>query len=143
MTFPLTVPQAKNDFKNALTAAFKMGIAAENIFVFHGKDAKTINKELRKLYHELTGMALEGKKVFVFAYCAGHGVEDKMHFFVTNSLQHQLLGVEGKLRALAKGSDGNLFTLAVFDCCRSPLSSFPNLSRGTGEDVDEVNDPSE
>ena len=65
-----------NDKENAIVAAKKMGIPDEEIHIFQGLNAQELNKMIRRECYRYTGFAYEGKKVFIFVYAAGHGVEE-------------------------------------------------------------------
>ena len=66
---------ATQDRDNAIVAAKKMGIPEEEIHVFSGLDSREMNKMIRRESHRYSAFAYEGKKVFIFTYCSGHGVE--------------------------------------------------------------------
>ena len=85
---------------------------------------------MRDHTHKMTSATMEGKRVFLFVYCAGHGVADQQQYFVCNSEKHNLLAIEQKLRGICKGSYGQINVVAVYDICRSDLTKFKGLSRG-------------
>lgn len=124
------LPTTKKDKVNAYRAAKKMGIPDEEIHYWTGMSSKELGKMIRKETHRLSDYTMADKQVFLFVYCAGHGVADSQQYFVLNDASHNLFPVESKLRAMCKGSDGMFHIVAVYDICRSDLSKFKGLSRG-------------
>jgi len=70
------LPTTDEDKDNAVQAAKNFGILNENIHLFTGMNSKELNKELRRLQHQIAGLTMDNKRVFLFVYCAGHGVSD-------------------------------------------------------------------
>ena len=104
-----------------MKAAKKMGIPDAEIHIFNGLNSQELNKMIRRECLRYLNFAYDGKKVFHFVYCCGHGVEDNQQFFCLNDEHHNLLAIEQKLRCMAKGSEGMFSILAVYDICRSNL----------------------
>ena len=63
----------------------------------------------------------------MLVFVAGHGVSDKMQYYVLNDAVHNLINMEDKLRTLAKSTGTSV--LALYDVYRSDQSKFPNLRR--------------
>lgn len=127
------LPTTEQDKENAIAAARRMGIPDEEIHCFTGVRAKELDQHWRRLLRRMMEYCLEGKRMFMFLYCAGHGVADQQQYFVLNDAEHNLVAVEAKLRAMCKGSEGNFSVFAVYDICRSELSKFAGLRRGAEE----------
>ena len=53
---------------------------------------------------------------------------------MVNETEHNLVPIESKLRSLSKV--GEVSVLAFYDICRSNKDNFPNLKRGSEEQVD-------
>ena len=71
------LPTTSEDKENATIAARKMGIPDEEIFCLHEMSMSDINKFIRRETHRFFSYCLENKRVFLFVYCAGHGVADQ------------------------------------------------------------------
>lgn len=54
-----------------------MGITDENIHVFTAQTTKEVNAMIRREVNKMNTLAFDGKRVFIFVYCAGHGVADQ------------------------------------------------------------------
>ena len=54
-----------------------MGIQQEEIHIIHNMSSKEINKFMRRECHRYSDYAFKGMRVFIFVYCAGHGVADQ------------------------------------------------------------------
>ena len=75
---------------------------------------ESIKKEVRLL----NGM---GKKSFVFVYCAGHGMIDhvsKQQFFLLNSTNNNLFGVEQACVDICAASLNACTVFAIYDICQ-------------------------
>ena len=71
-----------------------MGIPDEEIYCFNGVAQEDLNKKWRRLCLRMSQECLNGKKMFMFVYCAGHGVADYQQYFVLNHAEHNLVSVE-------------------------------------------------
>ena len=56
--------------------AIKMHVPPRNINFYHNMTLKSIQKDLRESGSEMNNYTSNKKKVFLFCYCAGHGVVD-------------------------------------------------------------------
>ena len=54
-----------------------MGIPDEEIHFFTEMEKKDVNKLLRRETHRFFDFCLKNQRVFLFVYCAGHGVADQ------------------------------------------------------------------
>ena len=54
-----------------------MGIPDDEIYCFNNILLSELNKEWRKLSMRVCSMCNDNKRMFIFVYCAGHGVADQ------------------------------------------------------------------
>ena len=67
--------------------------------------------------------------MFVFVYCAGHGVQhDSDQYMVLNDTSGNLFNIEQELKDLCYIGKGQCYVWAVFDMCKSDIRNYPGLT---------------
>ena len=121
------LPETITDVAEAKRIALGLGVAEQDIKQFTKMSTNSIQQIFRDGTQSLSGKAAGGGRSLLLVYVAGHGVSDKMQYYVLNDAVHNLINMEDKLRTLAKSTGTSV--LALYDVFRSDKSKFPNIKR--------------
>ena len=95
--------------------------------IFRDMNKQQLIEKHREVQMRVNMHSGQQQKVFLFSYCAGHGVQDIYQQFVLNSAQKNLYNIEQILRSMCGNSAGYLYVFSIYDMCRSSRQSFPGL----------------
>lgn len=115
--------------------ARSFGIPEDRIYVnscASFKDLKNTYTALLKLSRKMS--ADDEPHVFL-VYVGGHGAtssEKQIYLLNSENPMHAQFQIELKLRYLVKDAISKCRVMAVYDCCRVPLSAMPGLAMGRG-----------
>ena len=90
---------------------------------------KEIDNIIINLRLEWIPIVKEGKRCFLFVYCAGHGLADQRQYMVFNGTSGNLYRMEAQLRDIANLEGKKAVTVfGIYDMCKDVVSRYEDLT---------------
>ena len=87
-----------------------------------------IDKIINNIKREFLVFAENGKRTFLFVYCASHGVADQQQYMILNSTSGNLFKIEQTCLDVCNSTKNMCTVFAVYDMCKDELRRYPGLS---------------